>query len=184
MIENHFQEYIARINMALTTVNIKNIEVVINLIIETSNSSGNIWVIGNGGSSSTSSHFVTDLSRCKNTVSEPIRSVSLCDNSALITAIGNDFSFEEIFSKQLGNLIRPEDLLIAISASGNSGNIIKAIEFAKAKFVKTVAITGFNGGVAREICDYSVHVSTSIGDYGVAEDSHSIICHFISSRLR
>lgn len=179
-----FQEYVSSMSTALSATDNEKIEEVIKIILNTSNNGGNIWLIGNGGSASTSSHFATDLSRCRNVRGEPIKGISLCDNSGLLTAIGNDFGFEEIFVKQLSNLGKKNDLLITISASGNSVNIIKALEFAKSKSINTVALTGFNGGRAHELCDYSIHVPTSIGDYGVAEDSHSIISHFICSRMR
>jgi D-sedoheptulose 7-phosphate isomerase len=179
-----FQDYVSRIGLALSATSSKKIEEVIEIILNCSDNGGTIWLIGNGGSASTSSHFATDLSRCTNTKGEPIRGVSLCDNSSLITAIGNDFGFQEIFVKQLSNLAQKNDLLISISASGNSENVIKAIEYAKTNSIKTVSLNGFNGGKAHGISDCSIHVPTNIGDYGVAEDAHSIISHFICSQMR
>jgi D-sedoheptulose 7-phosphate isomerase len=182
--EYDFKDYSSRISAALAATNPESIEKVIEAILECSSSNGTIWLIGNGGSASTSSHFATDLSRCINANGKPVKGVSLCDNSGLITAIGNDFGFEEIFVNQLTNLAMNNDLLISISASGNSTNLIKAINYAKSKLIKTVALTGFNGGVLHKICDYSVHVPTGLGDYGVSEDSHSIISHYICSQIR
>jgi len=181
---NSFQDYVSRIGLALSATSSKKIEEVIEIILNCSDNDGTIWLIGNGGSASTSSHFATDLSRCTNSKGKPIKGVSLCDNSGLITAIGNDFSFQEIFVKQLSNLAQKNDLLISISASGNSENIINAIEYANTNSIKTVALNGFNGGRVHEICECSIHVPTTIGDYGVAEDAHSIISHFICSQLR
>lgn len=181
---NSFQDYVTRISLALSATSSERIEEVIKIILNCSENGGTIWLIGNGGSASTSSHFATDLSRCTNSKGEPIKGLSLCDNSSLITAIGNDFGFEEIFVKQLTNLAKKSDLLISISASGNSVNIIKAIEYAKTNSIKTVALNGFNGGSVHEICDFSIHVPTAIGDYGVAEDAHLIISHFICSQMK
>lgn len=154
------------------------------MILDCSNRGGTIWLIGNGGSASTCSHFATDLNRCTNTKGKPLRGVSLCDNSGLITAIGNDFGFEEIFAKQLLNLASSSDLLVFISASGNSANVIKSIRFAKSNMIKTVGLIGFNKGIVHELCDYLIHVPITLGDYGVAEDSHSIIAHFVCSQMR
>jgi len=181
---NIFHDYLSRIDLSLSATSLEKIEEVIQIILNCSDNGGTVWLIGNGGSASTSSHFATDLSRCTNTKGEPIRGVSLCDNSSLITAIGNDFGFQEIFVKQLSNLAKKNDLLISISASGNSENVIKAIEYAKTNSIKTVSLNGFNGGKAHGICDCSIHVPTNIGDYGVAEDAHSIISHFICSQMR
>lgn len=181
---NSFQDYVTRVSLALSATSSERIEEVIKIILNCSENGGTIWLIGNGGSASTSSHFATDLNRCTNSKGEPIKGLSLCDNSSLITAIGNDFGFQEIFVKQLTNLAKKSDLLISISASGNSVNIIKAIEYAKTNSIKTVALNGFNGGRVHEICDFSIHVPTAIGDYGVAEDAHSIISHFICSQMK
>ena len=181
---NSIQDYVARISLALSATSSEKIDEVIKIILNCSENGGTIWLMGNGGSASTSSHFATDLSRCTNSKGESIKGISLCDNSSLITAIGNDFGFQEIFVKQLTNLTKKSDLLITISASGNSENIIKAIEYAKSNAIKTVALNGFNGGRVHEICDFSIHVPTTIGDYGVAEDAHSIISHFICSQIK
>ena len=184
MLQNKFDQYSSNVCNALSVVNRDDLGTVINIIRDTSKYDQNVWLIGNGGSASTASHFATDLSRCINSNGQPIKGISLCDNLALITAIGNDFNFEVIFVKQLINLARKNDLLIAFSASGNSANIIKAIEYAKSNQIRTVAITAFDGGPVKKIADYSIHVPTAIGDYGVAEDSHLIISHFISSQLK
>ena len=108
----------------------------------------------------------------------------MCDNSSLITAIGNDFGFDLIFSKQLSNLAVKGDLLVTLSASGNSQNLLSAMNWAGANGVSNLALTGFDGGQAKLIADFSLHIPTAIGDYGVAEDAHSILCHYLSSQFR
>ena len=110
--------------------------------------------------------------------------MSLCDNSGLVTAIGNDFGFDFIFSRQLSNAAIPGDLLIVLTASGNSRNLLVAMEWARDNGVKVLALTGFSGGKVKDLADISIHVPTEIGDYGVAEDAHSILCHFLSSQFR
>jgi len=154
------------------------------MIRDTSNSGKGLWLSGNGGSAATASHFATDLSRCNNSFGDPIRGISLCGNSGLITAISNDFGFDQIFTRQLSNAAVKGDLLVVISASGNSKNLLLAMEWAKNNGVKTLALTGFDGGKAKMLADTSLHVPTSDGDYGVAEDAHSMLCHFLSSQFR
>jgi len=176
--------YGMRVISALKTVNIAELEAAVKSIHSTAKSTRKIWLIGNGGSAATSSHFATDLSRCSSKNGNPIKAISLCENSGLITAIGNDFSFEEIFVNQLQKLGSKGDLLISISASGNSTNLIKAIEFAKISSIFTLSLVGFDGGALKKLSDSSIYVQTDLGDYGVAEDCHSIICHYISSQLR
>lgn len=179
-----FQSYKSRIDYALDTISLNELETSIKIISGSSKNNGKIWLIGNGGSAATASHFATDLSRCTGENRQPISAISLCDNLGLITAIGNDFSFQDIFIKQLQNLGKAGDLLISISASGNSKNLIKAVEFANALSISTLSLVGFDGGALQELSENSIHVKTNIGDYGVAEDCHSIICHYISSQLR
>jgi D-sedoheptulose 7-phosphate isomerase len=178
------QQYLERVTSAIEKLPEDVLKNCIQAIDNVSENSNNIWIAGNGGSAATASHLATDLSRCFNKNGKPIKSFSFCDNSGLITAIANDFSFDEIFSRQIIHLGSPGDLLITISASGNSLNIIKGIEMAKTKKIISMSLTGFDGGFAHKISDYSIHTPTEIGDYGVAEDSHSIICHYISSVFR
>lgn len=184
MKEKLFQSYKSRIDHALDTIALNELETSVKLIRNSSKNSGEIWLIGNGGSAATASHFATDLNRCIGDDRKPIRAISLCDNLGLITAIGNDFSFEDIFVKQLQNLGKAGDLLISISASGNSRNLIKAVEFANTSSIRTLSLVGFDGGALKALSDYSIYVQTSIGEYGIVEDCHSIICHYISSQLQ
>ena len=179
-----FSNYTKRINMAFSKIDQSSIDKVLSVLNQSFESGARIWIAGNGGSAATASHFATDLSRCKNSKYETIKGISLCDNSGLITAISNDFGYEYIFSRQLSNLATSGDLLIVLSASGNSKNILEVLEWAKNNQVKTIALTGFDGGEANKIADISIHIPTEIGDYGVAEDTHSIICHFLSSQFK
>ena len=176
--------YTKRINLAFSKIDQSNIEKALFELNQSFESGARIWIAGNGGSAATASHFATDLSRCKNSRNKPIKGISLCVNSGLITAISNDFGYEYIFSRQLSNLATAGDLLIVLSASGNSKNILEVLGWAKNNQVKTIALTGFDGGEANKMADISLHIPTEIGDYGVAEDTHSIICHFLSSQFK
>ena len=142
-----------------------------------------IYFIGNGGSAATASHFANDISigtRVTHTA-KPFRAMSLTDNMAVITAIGNDDGYEQIFTKQLKNFAKKDDVLVAISASGNSPNIIHTVEFAKSKGLTVIGLTGFDGGKLREISDIRIHVETRKGEYGPVEDVHMFIDHLIGS---
>ncbi|MCR9206493.1 MAG: SIS domain-containing protein [Halobacteriovoraceae bacterium] len=141
-----------------------------------------IYFIGNGGSAATASHFANDLqigARCN----PPIKAVALTDNNAIITAIGNDFGYENIFTKQMEKLMKPEDVLVAISASGNSPNIVNAVKMAKDMGAKVIGLSGFDGGYLRELADVKVHVPSNKGEYGPVEDLHMIIDHLIGTYL-
>jgi len=184
MFESSVEKYARKINEALLKVSPVAIEDALIALSSAFNANKSIWIAGNGGSAATASHFATDLSRCTNKDSNPVRGISLCDNSSLITAIGNDFGFEFIFSKQLSSLAAEGDLLVTLSASGNSQNLLSAMNWAKANGLSNLALTGFDGGQAKLISDFSLHVPTAVGDYGVAEDSHSILCHYLSMQFR
>jgi D-sedoheptulose 7-phosphate isomerase len=142
-----------------------------------------IFFIGNGGSASTASHFANDIAVGTNSYAKPFRAISLTDNQAIITAIGNDFGFDEIFSRQLQLLGKQGDIVVAISASGNSKNLLKAFEYAKENGIKTVAITAFSGGAMKEMADEGIHVPTGPKEYGPAEDAHMILDHLLGNYL-
>lgn len=137
-----------------------------------------VFTLGNGGSASTASHMAADIS--KNTIGPNMRRfrvLSLNDNTAMLTALANDLGYENVFREQLQNLIRPGDLLIAISASGNSGNILNAIRYAQEQCAEVAGILGFGGGEAARMADVAVVVPSD--HYGVVEDVHLIINHII-----
>jgi len=150
----------------------------------------NIWrndrlvvTLGNGGSAFTASHLVTDLVKTAAVDGRRrLRAISLADNMGLVTAVGNDLDYEEVFAYQLESFARRDDLAIAISASGNSPNVIKAARWANAHGVQVVALTGFDGGKLATMADLSIHVPSN--NYGIIEDLHLAIGHMISQSLR
>jgi D-sedoheptulose 7-phosphate isomerase len=142
-----------------------------------------VFFIGNGGSAATASHFANDLAIGCNDYDRPFRVVSLTDNVAVLTAIANDFGYEDVFLRQLRVLAKRGDVLVAISASGNSPNLLKAFEFARTAGVKTVALTAFDGGKMKQIADEGVHVPTEPKEYGPAEDAHMILDHLVGTYL-
>jgi D-sedoheptulose 7-phosphate isomerase len=138
-----------------------------------------VFVLGNGGSASTASHIANDLSKA--TVvpgAARMRVIALTDNVALLTAWANDASYDCVFKEQLENLLNPGDTVLGISASGNSPNVLRAIEFARAGGAVTIAWTGSSGGRLKDIVDHCVHVPTE--DVGMIENVHLVFDHLVT----
>lgn len=154
------------------------------LLLEARESGSTTFFLGNGGSASTATHFVNDVSLGSRQFEKPFRAISLCDNQAVITAIANDDGYENIFLQQLQTLAKTGDTIVCISASGNSQNLIKAIEYAKEHEIYVVGLTAFDGGYVKKNCHLNIHVPTKVGEYGPAEDIHMVICGLIGSYFR
>lgn len=137
-----------------------------------------IYTMGNGGSAATASHMVCDFD--KGIFAKTGKRFKLCclnDNIPIMMAIANDISYEDVFVEQLRGVIQKDDLVIAISGSGNSKNIIKAVEYAKNCGAKIVGFTGYSGGKLKQLSDYSMHVP--IDDMQIAEDLHMVFDHMM-----
>jgi D-sedoheptulose 7-phosphate isomerase len=146
---------------------------------------GHIYAIGNGGSAAIADHLCCDWTKGTDTAGhKPIASHSLSSNAALYSAIANDFGFPDVFSRQLQYYGKKGDLLLAISSSGNSDNIIRALEQAKTIGITIIGLTGFSGGKLKDMADIALHVPAD--NYGVIEDAHQIVMHvmaqFITAR--
>ena len=159
---------------------------IIKILRESVNNNQKIFVAGNGGSAAIALHYVCDLSKNANPDwkinKNRIKAICLSSNIGYMTAIANDNSYDEIFSQQLINLASKKDILILISSSGNSPNIVKAAELGKEIGMIVVGITGFKGGKLKNICDYSAHLECD--SYEVSEDVHSIFGHFLVCYLK
>ncbi len=143
-----------------------------------------IYIAGNGGSSATASHWVNDLGKAtKRSGRRPMRVMNLSDNVSWFSALSNDEGYERSFAGQLENFASPGDVLTCISASGNSPNLVKAVELARGLGVTCVALVGFDGGALRNLADEIVCVCTEKGAYELVEDVHSAICHAITRCL-
>jgi D-sedoheptulose 7-phosphate isomerase len=180
----HFQLYLEELVGLTELLNFDLIEKVCLEILKVRKSMGTIFIIGNGGSAATASHMATDFMFGSNLGNPELRVISLVDNSSLLTATGNDVNFTQVFSRQLQNLGRRGDIVIAISASGNSPNLIEAIKEAKNLKMQSVGMTGFDGGLLKTLVDFPIHVPTKIGSYGQAEDLHLMINHMMTSFLK
>jgi phosphoheptose isomerase len=142
-----------------------------------------IYACGNGGSAAISGHLLCDFLKGIQTDTKLLpRVVSLASHLELITAIANDISYEEVFSYQLKTMAMPGDVLITISSSGNSENVVRAIDWARANSVGTIAMTGFGGGRSAKLADVNLHVAAE--NYGITEDIHQSMMHCLAQYLR
>lgn len=156
---------------------------IISLLEKTIKSKNKLFVCGNGGSAAISNHFVADYLKYArtNTIIKP-RIISLSNNLETIMAISNDFNFVDVFSYQFESLADKGDVLLTISSSGSSKNIIKVLETAKKQNIKTISFSGFGGGKAHKIADYGIALKSK--NYGIIEDLHHTLMHFICQFLR
>ncbi len=181
-IKNYFEE----IKNLLDKVSAEDTKKVTELIYNAYHDNKQIFIIGNGGSAATASHFACDLnkgtlSRVYDDDEKRFRVISMADNVAILTAYANDLSYDDIFSQQLRNLVNKGDLVIAITGSGNSKNIIKGVETAKKSGATTIGFLGFQGGKLKNMVDHHILVPTE--HYGRIEDVHAILAHLISAYL-
>jgi len=169
---------------ALSGVDSAAIEEAAQVLIEARRRKSLVLVAGNGGSASTASHMATDLGVGSHRQGVGLRVVCISDNSSVITATANDISFQRVFAEQIELLATAGDVVILISASGNSPNIVEACESAVEMGVSVIALTGFDGGRLRALAHHCVHVPTLAGDYGPVEDIHLMINHMLTEMLR
>ncbi len=182
--EEYARLYIEYLNRLLGDLDFSAVGKVMNLFLETRRRGNKIFFLGNGGSAATASHFANDMSVCASPEDrKPFRALSLTDNTAFLTCLANDFGYESVFVRQLRNLMRDNDVVVGISASGNSPNAVRALEYAERNQGIPVAIVGFDGGRMKEVAKHVIHVETVKGDYGPVEDIHMVLDHLISTYL-
>ena len=175
-------DYLTRLKYILDDIDAEVVSDIIDELELTLVNKSRIYIIGNGGSSATASHMVNDLGaglRRRDIVNFDV--MSLGDNSPVVSAIANDIGYENIFFMQMKGLINPNDIVIAISCSGDSPNIVKAVDYAKDLGCKIIGITGFDGGYLKVISDISFHINAPKNEYGLVEDVHMILDHIIYS---
>ena len=175
--------YLEYLRAVIARIDLGEIACLIQTLLAARDRSARIFFFGNGGSAATASHFANDIAIGSRSWARPFRAISLTDNVPVLTAIANDYGYDEIFLKQLEVLMSPGDVVVAISVSGNSPNVLRAVEYAQAHGATTVALTGFDGGKLRPLAQLGVHVPTTRGEYGPAEDVHMILDHLVSACL-
>lgn len=186
-IKEFSKNYFGQVKRVIDELDLEKIQKIAEKIYDVYKNDKQIFIMGNGGSASTASHFACDLGkgtlqRVYDEKEKRFRVISLTDNVATMMAFANDLCFEDIFVQQLINLINPGDVVIGISGSGNSSNIIKAIEYAKRCGAKTIGFLGFKtGGKLHDLADYEITVQDE--HYGRIEDVHLIIIHLITDCL-
>ncbi|MCI8296561.1 MAG: SIS domain-containing protein [Lachnospiraceae bacterium] len=174
------KEYITCEIETLNKLDIDAINKALNLLLETQKEHKRIYVFGNGGSAATASHFQNDFGKgVSEYVENKFRFHCLNDNIPTVMAVANDIGFEEVFRFQLRGVIEPGDIVIAISGSGNSENVINAVEYAKSCGNKIIGLTGYSGGRLKELSDVSLHVP--VDSMQVTEDIHMVFDHLMMS---
>lgn len=176
------KEYISKEIATLSKLDVTELAVAIDVLMYAIKNNKTIYCFGNGGSASTASHFQNDFMKMLNTKSNyKFNFVCLNDNVATIMAIANDISYDEIFRFQLTDRLQPGDVVIAISGSGNSINVIKAVQYAKSQGNDIIALTGFNGGTLGILAD--VHLNAPVDSMQITEDIHLMFNHLLVSTL-
>ena len=181
-IEAHVKAYADALSGALLSIDWRQLDLVTAAIDDARMRRARLWVAGNGGSAAIADHLLCDW--VKGTFMPPqmpIRVHSLVSDTALLTACANDFGYETSFSRQVEMQAQPGDVLICISSSGNSANILAALRQASSMGLKTIALTGFSGGEAVKLADISLHVAAH--NYGIVEDCHQILMHNIAQYI-
>jgi D-sedoheptulose 7-phosphate isomerase len=177
-------EHMNALQALLNRVDLASIERIVERLRFARDTAATVYVAGNGGSAATASHWVNDLGKAtKRSGRAPMRVMCLSDNASWLTALANDDGYDEVFSGQLDNFAREDDLLVAISASGNSPNLVRAVEVARRRGAVTIGLLGFDGGVLKDRVSESVCLSTEKGAYELVEDAHSVICHILTGCL-
>lgn len=177
------EQYLGGLRRCLEEMATQNIEEIAGIIYDAHCKGRQVFIMGNGGSAATASHFANDLRKGSTVEGKPrVQATSITDNIALITAIANDEDYSSIFRGQLLDQLKSGDVVIAISSSGNSPNILKAIEYAGSAGAVTIGFAGFGGGKLKELAHKCIVLSSH--DYGQVEDAHLSLAHIISYMVK
>lgn len=186
MLDVYVRSYLDDLRWTMSEIDPAALGGLTELLLEARAEGRQILLIGNGGSAATAAHMACDLGKGTVDFRQPdvtrFRVISLSDNTALITALGNDISFDDVFAEQLKIVLRPRDVVVFLSASGSSPNLVKAAEHARAAGAVTVAMLGFGGGTLGRMVDHALVASSR--NYGIAEDFHLSVQHILTQYLR
>lgn len=178
--KNEIVAYLEHEIKTIQSLDVDSIDKALNLLLKTFEDGKTVYVFGNGGSSATASHFQNDFNKGVSEHTEKkFNFLCLNDNMATVMAVANDIGFDEVFRFQLQGHLRPGDVVIAISGSGNSKNVINAVEYAKSMGNQVIGLTGFNGGKLKQLSDVSLHAP--IHSMQITEDIHMIFDHLMMS---
>ncbi len=182
---DYLRSYADYVGELLAGIDVNSVGIVVQYLLAAREKNKTIYFAGNGGSASTASHFAQDIAGIGRKVAGAVgfRAQSITESISALTAIGNDYDYDSVFALQLQHIFNPGDVLVVISASGNSSNIIKAVNLAKEKGGITIGLVGFDGGHLADICDCVVHIKTPKGEYGPVEDIHLILNHMMTSYI-
>jgi D-sedoheptulose 7-phosphate isomerase len=185
--ESFVTDYLAAIQHCLAALDVDEVTRFLSCLEQAYAEDRQVFIIGNGGSAATASHMACDLGKNLYPPASAgsvrrLRVSSLTDNVSLLTALANDCGYDQVFSQQLAIALQPGDLVVAISASGNSPNVLEALAFARARGARTAGLLGFDGGRARDLVDVAVIIGSR--DYGHVEDLHLMLNHVVAAWLR
>ncbi|GAB3528373.1 SIS domain-containing protein [Phytohabitans suffuscus] len=172
-------QYLDELKKVIDQVDVGQVTAVIDTLVRVHDRRGSVYIFGNGGSASTASHFVTDFNKG---IGAGFRLVCLNDNVPTVLAVANDIGYDQVFVHQLHSLLDPTDLVVAISGSGNSPNVLEAVRYASSRGVETVALVGFDGGRLRDLADHCIHVP--VPDMQKVEDVHLAMNHLMMTVLK
>jgi D-sedoheptulose 7-phosphate isomerase len=176
--------YVADLSALLDKLDLRALEGLTEILRVARDAGATVFIAGNGGSAATATHWVNDLSKAASRSGRrPFRSICLSDNTSWLTALANDEGYDRVFARQLENLAAPGDVLVLISASGNSPNLLAAAEYARQRGLGTAALVGFDGGRLRDLVDAHVLVETPHGEYGLVESAHSVVADIVTTFL-
>jgi D-sedoheptulose 7-phosphate isomerase len=177
------RDYLSGLRTVLDEIDTEDVTRVVETLLDAYRRGRTIFIIGNGGSAATASHMMCDLAKGCGVEGKPrIKALSLTDNVSIMTAISNDVSYEKVFTEQLRVFLEEGDVVLGITASGNSPNILDAIRYANEHGATTIGFIGFGGGKLKALVDVNVTVSSR--NYGYVEDVHCILEHLVSQCLR
>lgn len=182
-VTSYFDSYVGESARAVSSIERVELSRAAMILLKTYRSGAAVFSCGNGGSAAIANHLQCDHLKAVRTTTDLFpRVVSLSSNVELLTAIANDISYDDVFAYQLQSQSRPGDVLIAISSSGRSPNIVRALEWGRDHDLRTIALTGFDGGDARAVAEVAIHVDCT--NYGIVEDLHQSVMHALAQYIR
>ena len=179
------QSYTHKLTELVSILDLEAVEIAAETLDKACSGGRMVFCVGNGGSAATAMHFTTDLTWGRRGKGEERpKAVSLTSNTPLMTALSNDVGYADVFVEQLSSLFHEGDVVFAISASGNSENVLRAIQYVNERGGVSVGLVGFDGGKMKSVCHTCVHIETPAGMYELVEDVHHAICHMLTSYLK